>query len=181
MSDYIDARSDTELKEWDVLFASAQKPDAPVDELTGIRMRAYSRSVGEADLRQDVLAISGTSRRVGSPGDERIGLSPDQIEAASRAFREERTRDGKPVPETLPPRIFCEIPGRRPLIILRFIDPTIPTQLNEKALGLVLAWSICFPPSDVQGGTVEYVVNTIRMREMFGDEEVEEEAVGDTE
>lgn len=181
MSDYIDARSDTELKEWDVLFASAQKPDAPVDELTGIRMRAYSRSVGEADLRQDVLAISGTSRRVGSPGDERIGLSPDQIEAASRAFREERTRDGKPVPETLPPRIFCEIPGRRPLIILRFIDPTIPTQLNEKALGLVLAWSICFPPSDVQGGTVEYVVNTIRMREMFGDEEVEEETIGDTE
>ena len=46
---------------------------------------------------------------------------------------------------------------------------------------MVLAWSICFPPSDVQGGTVEYVVNTIRMREMFGEEEIEEEALGDPE
>ena len=38
-----------------------------------------------------------------------------------------------------------------------------------------------FPPVRCQGGTVEYVVNTIRMREMFGEEEIEEEALGDTE
>jgi hypothetical protein len=31
------------------------------------------------------------------------------------------------------------------------------------------------------GGTVEYVVNTVRMREMFGEEEIEEEALGDSE
>lgn len=179
MSDYIDARADTELKEWDVLFASAQKTDATEDGLAEVKMRAYGRSVGEADLRQGVLAISGTSRRVGSPGDERVGLTAEQIEAATTAFREERIREGKAVPETLPPRIFCEIPGRRPLIILRFVDPTVPDDLKTKSPGIVLAWSICFPPSDVQGGTVEYIVNTIRMREMFGEEEVEEEALGD--
>lgn len=181
MSDYIDARADTELKEWDVLLASAQKADATEDELGGLKMRAYGRSVGEVDLRQGVLSISGTSRRVGSPGDERVGLTGDQIEAATQAFRDERVREGKAVPETLPPRIFCEIPGRRPLIILRFVDPTIPEDMKDKSPGAVLAWSICFPPSDVQGGTVEYIVNTIRMREMFGDEEIEEEALGDTE
>lgn len=181
MSDYIDARADGELKEWDVLFASAQRPDAPDEGLEGIEMKAFGRSVGEADLRQGVLAISGTSRRVGSPGDERIGLTTEQIKAATQAFRAERAREGKPVPETLPPRIFCEIPGRRPLIILRFVAPTVPEQLSGKSPGIVLAWSICFPPSDVQGGTVEYVVNTIRMREMFGDEEIEEEALGDPE
>jgi hypothetical protein len=144
-------------------------------------MRSFARSVGEIDLRQDVLSISGTSRRVGSPGDERVGLSAEQIERATEAFREERAREGKPVPTTLPPRIFCEIPGRRPLIILRSIAPKIPDELKEKEPGCVLAWSICFPPSDVQGGTVEYVVNTIRMREMFGEEDVEEEALGDAE
>jgi hypothetical protein len=181
MSDYIDARADGELKEWDVLFASAQKGDATKDDLAGIRMSAFGRSVGEADLRHGVLAISGASRRVGSPGDERVGLSEDQIDLAIKEFREECIREGKAVPKTLPPRIFCEIPGRRPLIILRFVDPTIPVDLKVKSPGLVLAWSICFPPSDVQGGTVEYVVNTIRMREMFGDEEIEEEAFGDTE
>lgn len=181
MIDYIDARADTELQDWDVLFASAQKEDATEGELAGIRLRAFGRSVGEADLRQGVLAISGTSRRVGSPGDERVGLTTDQIEAAIRAFREERVREGQVVPETLPPRIFCEIPGRRPLIILRFVDPTIPADLKAQSPGIVLAWSICFPPSDVRGGTVEYVVNTIRMREMFGEDEIEEEALGDTE
>jgi hypothetical protein len=109
MSDYIDARADTELREWDVLFASAQKADATSADLSGIDMRAFGRSVGEPDLRQGVLAISGTSRRVGSPGDERVGLTKEQIDAATNAFREERIRDGKPVPETLPPRIFCEV------------------------------------------------------------------------
>lgn len=181
MSDYIDARADTELREWDVLFASAQKADATSANLSGIDMRAFGRSVGEPDLRQGVLAISGTSRRVGSPGDERVGLTREQIDAATNAFREERIRDGKPVPETLPPRIFCEVKGRRPLIILRFVEPVVPEELKAKSPYLVLAWSICFPPSEVQGGTVEYIVNTIRMREMFGEEEIEEEALGDTE
>ena len=182
MSDYIDARADDELKDWDVLFASAQKADATEDQLEGLSLNAFGRSVGVDDLRQGVLAISGTSRRVGSPGDERVGLRPEQIEAATTAFREERIREGKPVPDTLPPRIFCEIPGRKPLIILRFVEPTVADDaLVAKLPGIVLAWSICFPPSNVQGGTVEYVVNTIRMREMFGEEEIEEEALGDTE
>ena len=180
MSDYIDARADTELREWDVLFASAQKADATSADLSRIDMRAFGRSVGEPDLRQGVLAISGTSRRVGSPGDERVGLTKEQIDAAINAFREERIRDGKPVPETLPPRIFCEVKGRRPLIILRFVEPVVPEELKAKSPDLVVAWSICFPPSEVQGGTVEYIVNTIRMREMFGEEEIEEEALGDT-
>lgn len=182
MSDYIEARADGELKEWDVLFASAQKADAPEDELAGLTMRAFGRSVGEPDLRQGVLAISGTSRRVGSPGDERVGLNAEQIDAATTAFREECGRQGKEVPKTLPPRIFCEVSGRRPLIILRFVAPTVSDEaLRGRLPGIVLAWSICFPPSDVQGGTVEYVVNTIRMREMFGEEEIEEEALGDRE
>lgn len=182
MSDYIDARAESELKAWDVLFASAQRPGARAEDLNGIAMTPYGRSVSESDFRQGVLAISGTSRRVGSPGDERIGLSQEQDESAVKAFREQRIRDGKPVPQTLPPRIFCEIPGRRPLIILRYVDPELKDEKLKKSLPpAILAWSICFPPSEVQGGNVEYVVNTIRMREMYGEEEIEEEALGDTE
>lgn len=182
MSDYIDARADGELREWDVLFASVQKADATENNLAGIGMRAFARSVGEADLRQGVLSISGASRRVGSPGDERVGLSAEQTDAATLEFRKTCSDRGIDVPKTLPPRIFCEVQGRRPLIILRFVAPTVSDEaLKENLPGVLLAWSIVFPPSDVQGGTVEYVVNTIRLREMFGEEEVEEEAAGDTE
>lgn len=180
IADYIDARAETELWQWDVLFASAQKEDATLAGFAEFEMRSFGRSVGSKDLCDGVLAISGTSRRVGSPGDERVGLTKEQIDAATISFREERIRDGKHIPETLPPRIFCEIKGRRPLIILRFVDPKVPDELKAKSPGTVLAWSICFPPSDVKGGTVEYIVNTIRMREMFGEDEIEEEALGDT-
>jgi len=112
IADYIDARAETELRKWDVLFASAQKADATLAHLAKIEMLAFGRSVGPKDLSDGVLAISGTSRRVGSPGDERVGLTKEQIDAATIAFREERISDGKHVPETLPPRIFCEIKGR---------------------------------------------------------------------
>lgn len=181
MADYIDARSETELKHWDVLFASASKAEGLTEELAGISMKAFGRSVGERDLRQGVLTISGTSRRLGSPGDERAGLTEAQISAAIDKFREERNSKDKGLPSTLPPRIFCEVQGRRPLLILRFIEPLVPDELKAGLPGAVLAWSICFPLSDVAGGTVEYVVNTIRMREMFGEEEPEEEAPGDAE
>lgn len=182
MLDYIDARAEIELKDWDVLFASAKKADASPESLGENEMKPFRRSVGEDDLRNGVLAISGASRRVGSPGDERVGLTADQVEVAIKAFHAERARDKKEIPETLPPRIFCEIPGRRPLIILRFVTPSVDPKLEAKLpQSNPLAWSICFPPSSVKGGTVEYVVNTIRMREMFGDEEAEEEAVGDIE
>ncbi|MDP3600961.1 MAG: Z1 domain-containing protein [Bosea sp. (in: a-proteobacteria)] len=184
ISDYINARADHELKYWDVLFASAQKAtegEKSDCDLDGIEMREFGRSVGEDDLRRDVLAISGTSRRVGSPGDERVGLTAEQISVAIGEFKLERKRDGKKIPETLPPRIFCGIFGRRPLLILRFVSPTVNDhQLTAKLPGSVLAWTICFPPSNIQGGAVDYVVNTVRMREMFGEEEIEEEALGDT-
>lgn len=180
MGDYIDARATTELKEWDILFASAKKAEAEKVELCGQELKVFTRSVGINELRAGILAISGTSRRVGSPGDERAGLTQEQIDRAVSTFREERVRNGKPIPETLPPRIFCEIEGRRPLMIVRFVAPDVTDKtLKAKAPKVVLAWSICFPPSGVQGGTVEYVVNTVRMREMFGADEVEEETPGD--
>jgi len=183
MGDYIDARAVTELKEWDVMLASSQKgelSDDMVGQLGFINMNAFERSVGASDLDKGVVSISGASRRVGSPGDERIGLSEEQIERAIRDFREKCKREDREPPNTLPPRIFCEIKGRRPLMILRFVKPKIPESSKVAYPGLVLAWSICFPDSDVEGGTVEYVVNTVRMREIFGDDqEFEEEALGD--
>lgn len=185
MDDYIEARAGTELKEWDVLLASSHKQEPSDDiigELGGFPMIAFERSVGGDDLKKEILSISGASRRVGSPGDEQVGLSEEQIQQAISKFEDECKRAGRPFPKTLPPRIFCEIKGRHPLIILRFVRPKIPPEIKVTDPGLVLAWSICFPGSDIEGGTVEYVVNTIRFRELFGDnEEFEEEALGDVE
>ena len=68
--------------------------------------------------------------------------------------------------------------GRRPLLILRLVKPKLDDPSTPEG---VLVWGLSFPSSRIGGGTVEYVVNTIRMREMFGEEEIEEEALGDPE
>lgn len=179
MSDYIDARADSELKEWDILFASAQKDGVKKDYLGGHSMKPFDRSVSDDDLRQGVLAISGTSRRVGSPGDEKEGLGPEELERSVAEFsREFPERD---VPNPLPDRFF-RIARTRALLILRFVTPKASDGLQGRLpQGYILAWTISFPQSQVDGGTVEYVVNTTRMREMFGEEEVEEEALDDPE
>jgi hypothetical protein len=179
MSDYIDARAESELRSWDVLLASAQKDGVEPIQLSGRDMKPFDRAVGDDDLKQGVLAISGTSRRVGSPGDEKEGLGPEEIASAEAEYS--REFPGKALPSPLPDRFF-RIARSRALLILRFVTPKASDELQAKLPSdKVLAWSISFPQSQIDGGTVEYVVNTIRMREMFGEDEVEEEALGDTE
>lgn len=178
MSDYVDARADSELKEWDILLASARKDGVEEDVLAGQSMKPFDRSVGDEDLRRGVLSISGTSRRVGSPGDEREGLGPQELERAAAEFRREFPE--REIPGSLPDRFF-RIARSRALLILRFVTPKASDGLRGRLPpGNVLAWTISFPQSRIEGGTVEYVVNTIRMREMFGEEDVEEEALGDS-
>ena len=160
------------------MFASAQKDVDSADSLGNGPMKSFDRSVGAADLRQGVLAISGTSRRVGSPGDEKEGLGPDELASAEAEFRREYPE--KKMPSSLPDRFFRYVRAR-PLLILRFVSPDAPDDLQSLLpQGNILAWTISFPKSEIEGGTVEYIVNTIRMREMFGEEEIEEEALGDT-
>lgn len=177
MSDYIDARAESELKEWDVLFASAQR-DVPADELAGLPMKPFERGVSDQELREGILAISGTSRRVGSPGDEKEGLGADELASAEAEFR--NLFPEKQLPGQLPDRFF-RLARKRALLILRFVAPTSKELKAALPSSNVLAWTISFPQSQIAGGTVEYVVNTIRMREMFGEEEIEEEASGDSE
>jgi hypothetical protein len=179
MNDYVDARADSELKEWDILFSSAQKESVEAELLAGHHMRPFDRSVSDDDLCQGVIAISGTSRRVGSPGDEKEGLGPEELERASSEFR--REHPDRDVPNPLPDRFF-RLARSRALLILRFVTPNASDSLQSRLpQGSVLAWTISFPQSQIDGGTVEYVVNTVRIREMFGEEEVEEEALGDPE
>ncbi|PKP68550.1 MAG: hypothetical protein CVT82_14940 [Alphaproteobacteria bacterium HGW-Alphaproteobacteria-4] len=105
-------------------------------------------------------------------------LGPDELASAESEFR--REYPDRKTPTSLPDRFFRYV-RTRPLLILRFVSPDAPDDLQSLLpQGNLLAWTISFPKSEIEGGTVEYIVNTIRMREMFGEEEIEEEALGDT-
>jgi hypothetical protein len=177
--DYIAARADSELRLWDVFIASSTRRDFDPVGFGHLNLVPYGRSVDPGDFARGTLTISGTSRRVGSAEDEREGLTQEQIDKALEDYR--LTRADKELPKTISPAVYRKVPGRRPLLILRLVRPIIEDEDGQTVYGKeVLAWGLSFPSSKIAGGTVEYVVNTIRMREMFGEEEIEEEALGDT-
>lgn len=168
IADYIEARADSELAFWDVYVASSStgKIDAEFHELQGIK--ANERSVERSD---GYLTIGGKKRRVGSTEDESVGLTDTQVQEARdkfRAFNERAERDGR----GLNPRFYRQVAGRRPLLILRFVVPK-----DEPTTRPFLTWGLSFPSSQVAGGTVEYVVNTVRFRELYGDVEVDDDEV----
>ena len=178
--DYIAARAENELRLWDVFIASSTAKGGEQVSFGPLKLVPYERSVDPRDYAKGILAISGTSRRVGSSEDEREGLTDEQIARALEDYRQ--TRPDKTLPKTISPAVYRKVAGRRPLIILRLVRPKVDGKDGQIKFGKdVLAWGLSFPSSQISGGTVEYVVNTIRMREMFGEEEIEEEALGDPE
>lgn len=179
INDYLDARAESELTYWDVLFASAERKDVEPETLGGIAMKPFERTVGETDLAKRVMSISGRSRRVGSPGDEREGLDESEIERAFDIYKADNP--GKEVPKPLTDKYY-RLARSRGLLVLRFVRPKVKSPALEGLLPgqNVLAWSISFPSSRIDGGNVEYVVGAVWMREMFGEKDVDEGAEGDT-
>lgn len=176
INDYIEARADDELAKWDVFIASSTRKDMDPIPFAGLDIVPFELSVDPDLAKGGVLAFSGSSRRIGSAEDETEGLTATQIADAREAFR--LSRPDQKLPKTVNPRIYRQVPGRRPLLILRLVKPKLDDPIMPEG---VLVWGLSFPSSRIGGGTVEYVVNTIRMREMFGEEEIEEEALGDPE
>lgn len=178
--DYIAARAESELSVWDLFIASSTAKRGEKVDFGPLELVPYERSVDPSDYAKRVITVSGTSRRVGSAEDEREGLSDAEIAKALEDYRQ--TRSDKELPKTISPKVYRTVPGRRPLIILRLVRPKLVGKDGQTSFGKdVVAWGLSFPSSQIGGGAVEYVVNTIRMREMFGEEEIEEEAPGDFE
>jgi hypothetical protein len=178
--DYIAARAESELKLWDVFIASSTGRELEPVGFGHLKLVPYGRSVNRGDFARGILTISGASRRVGSAEDEREGLTDEQIEKALEDYR--LSRADKTLPKTVSPAVYRKVAGRRPLLIIRLVRPMVDGPDGDTVYGKdVLAWGLSFPSSKIEDGTVEYIVNTIRMREMFGEEEIEEEALGDPE
>ncbi len=183
ISRYIDERLD-ELGHWDVLIASVNEGTEEFQSTAlGPAVGQAGRKIGKANLTDGVLAISGSSRRVGSPGDEKVGVDPSVAAKALSDFLEEYERAGTEPPKTIPDHIY-RVVRSRPLLILRLIKIIRPEDISDALAlklpdGPVVAYSISFPTSETNDGRVDYVVNTRRFQELFGVDEDEEEAAGD--
>lgn len=180
---YIEDRAETELANWDILFAGLNECDelGLTDLSLGITINCQRRSPGSDRGDKNTLRITN-KQRVASRGTEKAGLTQEQIKLVEQQYiKEEKTtsaENGKEKPINFPDRIYRAVPGRRPLLILHLLA------IGKKDDDLrhsqpVVAWSLSFPSTLMDEKKVEYVVNTTWLRENYGQDLEEEEMAGD--
>lgn len=183
---YIAARAHDELGDWDVLVASLKPNQRESRQLGGWSIVPPRRRIGSDELRRGVLAISGKKARLASRGVEKVGV-PDHLATLAEAQyrKEELSRNDATAADKLnyPDRIY-RARREKPLLVLYNIAvkaDDIPDDLiQDIPPDPVVGWALSFPISSRPDKKVEYVLNPVALRELFGDDEdVDEEGVDD--
>jgi hypothetical protein len=161
--DFILNREEPALEVWDVVLYSKSTDDPDSSRLIGTcrvglqERKCVATRVGDPPA----LLVSGSKRRVASRGAEREGLTPAQIRAAEDAFVEAGGQ--KNIPDS-----FYRTRRVRPLLMLHLLKPTVD---GEEAPAAAVAYGISFPGlSNRPLRLVEYVVNTVWLRQEFRDD-----------
>ena len=116
--------------------------------------------------------------RVASRGVEKAGVDPMKADLAERRYREENgIIDEERV--NFPDGIYRNV-RERPLFILHYVKATPPKgKENLEEVNLIpqapVAWGMSLPVSSRPQERVEYVVNTIRYKELFGEEDEDDD------
>ena len=181
---YMGDRRADELETWDVLVTSLKPTDEKrVEDIGGWNLVPIRRAIGADDLPKGILSVSGPSSRVASRGMEMAGLTDEQIALAKKDFL-----GGQPEPSgkapNYPDRIF-RARRERPLLLLyniRIKDDKVAEPNRALLPGEpVVGWGISFPVSSRPDQKVEYILNTTKLRELFGDEDNDEDGGEDGE
>jgi hypothetical protein len=173
---YIRKRKDDELAEWDVHIASLKKGD--LDTSLGWPIIPITRKIGAFDLERGFMSIGGSKMRVSSRGVERLGLSEEMALQVEADYRKHKNI---PVDSKVnyPGKIY-RLAERRPLIALYLVEIKEPENKHiashkdfpDKP---VVAWAISFPSSATADEKVEYIINTTKQRELFGEPDIDED------
>ena len=174
---YIRARKDDELRTWDVLFSSLKNGDH--DMTLGVPVNPTNRHIDLNDLKHGFMSFSGKRMRLASRGIEQVGVDTEKVARAEQDYCNERGKNyGERV--NYPDSIYRRHRDRG-LFILHFVKARAPTGKKD-ANGVelipsapVVAWSISLPVSARSAERVEYVMNTVRQRELFGEEDEDDE------
>lgn len=177
LAEYIRRRG---FPKWDVvLVSSSTASPADTKTIAGLSIGLQSRTV---TLRRNALQISGNKRRVASRGQEKVGLSASELEAAEETHtlaREERSQDVGP---TIADR-FYRHERSRPLLMLHFLKvrtKEADSQINGQVHA---AYGISFPklaPGEKEK-TVAYTANLVAYNQLFGQEDAEGDEDDDVE
>lgn len=182
---YISERANDELGHWDILVASLKSGQNESTDFGEWSIIPPRRSVGAEELRRGILAISGKKARIASRGVEKIGVPAEHAELAEAEYRKQelaRKDSGSADKLNYPDRIY-RAKRKKPLLVLYNISiksEEVPKDLIYSVPTVpVVGWAISFPISSRPDKKVEYVLNPVALRELFGDEDADEESVDD--
>ncbi|WP_075657184.1 Z1 domain-containing protein [Pseudochrobactrum sp. B5] len=172
---YIDNRAD-EMDTWDVLIGT--KADGVINTTIGHGIIPIERSINTDDLAQDIISLGKHNMRVSSRNVEKLGLTIAQITDAETSYRSNKNLiDNKHI--NYPGYIYREV-RQRPLLALYFVSVKRPDELkvvlpDNFPQEPVVAWAISFPVSTRPDERVEYVINKVKQRELFGQPDDDED------
>ncbi|MBN7285791.1 endonuclease [Vibrio cholerae] len=166
---YLSARKGDELALWDLLIPSLQK--GAKDNTLGVSIIPTNRSINLDDLKGGYMSFSGKKMRVASRGIEKAGVEPSKAQAAENAY----DKNGN-----YPDSIYRQVRDK-PLFILHFVKPKAPKgKEGDDRVALipsypVVAWGVSLPVSKNASEKVAYIVNTQRYKELYGEDDIDEE------
>jgi hypothetical protein len=175
---YIDERKDDELSKWDILFTSLKQTDSKtlINTSLGVKIACQRRTKGIKST--DLVLYVSDKQRVSSRGIERTGLTDAEKQEAERKFRADPANKDKPenTKFNYPDRVY-RAERKRPLLIVHLLAIGGDDEDLSKT-SPVVAWSISFPPTELEEKLVEYVVNDTWLKENNRDDVDEEELDG---
>ncbi|WP_282026115.1 Z1 domain-containing protein [Limimaricola cinnabarinus] len=187
---YIRDRRDDELKDWDVLVTSVSGDAMPFD-IAGWTVKPQIRRIGYNDLQDHLLSMSGKRARIASRGVEKIGVDPTRARQAEAEYLTELKQEGEVAAKSasFPDRIYRQV-RHKPLFVLHVVKVREPGEEDIKSLAdrrvldrlptrPVVGWSASLPPSSKPNDRVEYIINTVKFRELYGAEEEDDGAFED--
>lgn len=169
VADYIERRGE-KLGLWDIAIMGLGNASGGVaDSSLGFTVIRQNRSAGAGYPKKGVLRITD-KQRIASPADERIGLDQELADLAERQYRDERDKTSG----TIPGYVYRGI-RPRPLLLIHLLTILDKATGNPLDSAVTPAWSISFPAADGEDDRIDYVVNSIWLREFFGDMNPEED------
>lgn len=174
---YIDARKSDELQKWDVLIPSLAK--GVPNETLGMPLIPPKRYVELDDLKNGFMSFSGKRMRVASRGIEKAGVDPEKARNAEEDYAAKKQKTGGER-VNYPDSIYRAVRDRG-LFILHLVKAKAPDgkEDDQKVSFMpeepVVAWGLSLPHSNRGVETVEYLVNTVRYKELFGDNEEDDD------
>jgi hypothetical protein len=169
------------LSDWDVCIAQGEGQEVsdfkiPVEGSTSAGVRCRKRQFEKTPKGAAYLKLN--RQRVGDVSDEKMLLTDTQIAEAEASWALEQEKDQKS--PTVPGHIYRRS-RLRPLLTIHFIEAKEPTGNSTKPMlpasevgsEPMVAVSLSFPDFDPSGAgeKVVYRLNQVALRDLFGDEE----------